>query len=337
MTESHNYIMLSDKPLKDMITEAAFLVVNQFLKEFSQSRNKWYKDKRLFHFNWPDFKNENQTSEKFNYLIIANYLRKTHAFNPADLNLPELECFWLDKSLDIRIDAHMTDNNESIGFVSGFPQQQFGPNYPIRPSLHREGYLYTTFQPQLLNRIISQRKRLIESSSFANEADWIFDLRTLISDTISLLDITLNQFYIKAEYDPLPTWKFEKEILGERQGKALNDKLNWIFQVTGKHLNIQPEMPSLNNLRKLRNHLMHFDPPSLIVTFEEATIWLNQIIDIGKILIKVRKAINVEINTGLINFILQKEALFQPLDRNKTRILIGRSSDEDYLSTTWKD
>ena len=165
-------------------------------------------------------------------------------------------------------------------------------------------------------------------------ADWIFDLRSLINDSISLVDITLNQFYIKAEYDPLTNWHFDKLSVGERHGRRLNDKLNWICKITGNSIDIQSEVKSLNSLRRLRNHLMHFDPPSLVITIEEATIWLNQIIDIGIILIKIRKAIGAEISMDLVNFILQKEAVFQPRNLLGKRIELN-TGIAGYYSSVW--
>jgi hypothetical protein len=58
--------------------------------------------------------------------------------------------------------------------------------------------------------------------------EWFLDLRTLVSDTVSLVEITLNQLYLKAEYDPLPGWKFDREKLGNRHGRRFKDKLAWV-------------------------------------------------------------------------------------------------------------
>ncbi len=82
---------------------------------------------------------------------------------------------------------------------------------------------------------------------------------------------------------------------------------------------------------------MHFDPPSLVITIEEATIWLNQIIDIGIILIKIRKAINAEISYELVNFILQREAIFSPKPTTRKRKPLKDTPESDYSSSTWKN
>jgi len=63
---------------------------------------------------------------------------------------------------------------------------------------------------------------------------------------------------------------------------------------------------------------------------------LNQIIDIGLILIKIRKAINAKISDRLVNLIIQKEAVFNPLPTERTRKEIDNSHQTDYLSSTWE-
>ena len=222
-----------------------------------------------------------------------------------------------------------------MGIISGLPQQQFGARYPIKPKLEREGHLFTTIQPQLVSWIITQRKKLIDHSDNALTLPWVFELRSLIGDTISLIDVTLTQLYIKAEYD-LPTgWVFDKAKLGERHGRRLNDKLKWVHQITGENLNIEQERTNLEVLRKLRNHLMHFDPPSLVITIEEATTWLNQILDVGQILFKIRRALKVPPSTELLNFLLQPEAQFHPRNMLPARSIVGTKPDADYSSTTW--
>lgn len=335
MNNTHKYILLSTDPIKGGNTEAGFLIINHFFRN-NTPRKRWYKDKNLYVINGTDKGGKPITSKPLNYLVIAKYIRENGNFNTQEFNLPELRCFWLDFSMDLKINFHLFDSigPDGLAVMDGVPQQLYGNNYPIKPRLNREGHSFTTLQPQLLNRIMQQRTDLILKSDHALEDGWFFDLRTLISDSVSIIEITLNQLYIKAEYDPLPGWKFDKIALGEKHGRRFEDKLNWIYKITGKHLCAEEYLPSCNNLRELRNHLMHFDPPSLIVTIEEATIWLNQIIDIGYFLIKIRQTIGAEVSLNLINFILQKAAVFNPEPRFAKRLPIG-SGNSDYASSTW--
>lgn len=333
----HKYILFSDKPKKGIITEVGFTVISHFFSN-NKSRKKWYKDIKHYNINWQDNTGNKKVSKPINYLIIAKSMREQGTFNPKDFNLPDLECYWLDKSVDVSINFHKFDvgSSETLTMADGTPAQQFGDKYPIKPRLDREGHFFTTFQPQLLRRIISNRTLLIEKSDNALHYDWVLDLRTLVNDTISLLEITLNQIYIKAQFDPLPDWTFDTEILGGKHGRRLIDKLKWVRQISGNNLNIESERNSLDRLRELRNHFNHFDPPSLVVTLEEATDWLNQIIDIGLILFKIRKTMNLQISTPLINFLLQKEATFNPEPAFTDRRPLN-SQKNGYLSSTWNN
>lgn len=337
ITEQHKFIITTDKPKIGNNTEAGFLIIEFYFKDMNKTRAKWKSEKQAWNINWVNHNNQNEQSVPINYLIVGKEIREVGVFDIKKFNLPPMQCFWLDHTLDIKLGFHMTDHTGTMSIASGDAQQQYGENYPIKPALEREGHLYSTFQPQLIKRIVKQRTKLIEESSNALTDDWVFDLRGLISDTISLLDITLTQFYLKAEYDPLPNWNFDKDKLGDRHGRRITDKLKWIHQITGTNLNIEAERESLNTLKDIRNHLMHFDPPSLVITLEEATLWLNQIIDIGIILINMRKAIGAEVSIDLVNFILQKEAVFNPtvLAHFTERKPISKSSDKDYLSSTW--
>lgn len=337
MKNNHKYILLSDKPRTGANTEAGFLIINYFFNK-KQSRRKWYKEKQLFQINGNDKGGKPITSKPINYLEIAKFIRENGHFDTKAFNLPEIQCLWLDFSLDNKINFHKFDHTapEGLAIVDGVTKQQYGEKYPITPKLIREGHSYTSLQPQLLHRIYKKRKELIENSELALTDDWVFDLRTLINDTVSIVEITLNQLYIKAEYDPLPHWTFNKEKLGNRYGRKFEHKLGWVYKISGKHLEAEKYLPSCNNLRELRNHMMHFDPPSLIITIEEATNWINQIIDIGWLLIEIRKAIGEKISLQLVNFILQKEAIFNPEKHFAERLPIG-VGNADYASSTWNN
>jgi hypothetical protein len=333
-SEGHKYIQTTGKPISGNSTEATLLIANQYLKK-KLSAKQWRSEKRTFRINYEFPPGNKRVSKPINYLIISEYIREKKYFDIAAFELPEIECMWLDHATEMKLNFHMHDHTGTLGISSGDLQKHYyGESYPIKPHLKREGRLYTSFQPQLLRRIVNDRTNLIQNSDKALTDDWIFDLRNLISNTISLLDIAFMQLYIKAEYDPMPNWVFNKEKLGERHGQRLNDKFKWVYKITGNTLDIEKEKESIENLRILRNHLMHFDPPSIVITMEEATIWLNQIVDIGKILIKMRKALNVEVSIGLINFLLQEEAIFVPFKTGQ-REPLNPNRQEDYYSSTW--
>jgi hypothetical protein len=334
MLNEHQYIIFSDSPRTGSISKAGLLIANQaFGKNLSMTQ--WRKDPKLYNIHGKDIANNEITSSSINYLEIVKYLREKGCFDPNAFNLPVFKCFWLDSTFEGKMDIHIHDDTVPEGFAiaDGFTKQIYGDDYPITPILSREGHTYTSLQPQLLQRIVKSRTRLIDNSNEALTDDWFFDLRTLISDTVSLIEITLHQIYIMAQYNPLPNWKFDLEKLGVRHGRKFNDKLGWIYKISGNHLSAESHIKQVNNLRELRNHMMHFDPPHLVITIEEATIWLNQIIDVGWLLVKIRKAIGAELSVPLINFILQKEAIFNPEEHSSKRLPLGNRTD--YTSCLW--
>ncbi|RYM34918.1 hypothetical protein ERX46_05960 [Brumimicrobium glaciale] len=331
----HKYIIYSDKQRVGVNTEISFRIIEHYFGK-TQTRKKWKKDNKTYNVNWIDGNEIKQSSKPINYLIIAKYIREKGYFDYQYFNLSPLECFWLDTSLDIAVNWHKFDHTAPNGLsvFDGFTKQQFGEKYPIEPIMSREGRSFTTLQPQLLNRIRKLRDRLINNSQVIVDDDWFFDLRSLISDTISLVEITLTQFYIKAEYDPLPNWTFDIEVLGKRHGRKFDDKINWIYKITGNHLKAEKFLPSFTKLRELRNHFMHFDPPSLIITIEEATIWINCVIDTGFLLITMRDAMGVSSSLALLNFVLQKDAVFNPEPHFAQRLPLG-IGNADYKSSNW--
>jgi hypothetical protein len=335
---NHKYIQFSDKPPSGFVSQAAALLTNHYLREVKQPINKWKSDKKLYNVSWPHPKTKKEIkSNHVSYLIFAKTLREDGLFDSEKFNLPPIECFWLDRTIDVSINFHYFDKGGShaMSIADGTPQEQYGDKYPIKPKLDREGHIFTTFQPQLINRIIRERKSLIENSDKCLKAEWILDLRALINDSISLLDITLNQLYIKAEYSPEPGWTFDTEKIGPKNSRRIKDKLKWVRQITGNPLNIEAEFSKLDRLRILRNHLNHFDPPTLVITLEEAVGWLNDILYVGQILIKIREALRVPVSASLINLIIQKEAVFNPEEAFKNRLPLIEG-DSGYTTSIWK-
>lgn len=335
--DNHKFIESSGSPIKGMVTLANEILIMQLFGN-DKPLNKLKKDKQEYRFNYI-IDGESFQSAPLNYGIISKSIRDNGYFDNEAFSLPKnhsnFGCFWMDAIVEIGMGFHFDDgkSEQSLGIHDGTPAAQYGKDYPISPKIDREGQIITSLQPELFNRISKARLNLIENSHEALTTTWVLELRSIIIDTISLIDITLNQIYIKAMYSKLDSWKFNKEVVGSKHGRRFNDKLKWIKQITGKNLNIEEERESLNNLRMIRNHMSHFDPPSLAITIEEATDWINQVIDIGVILIKMRKAIGVPISFGLVNFILQEEAIFKPISiRAKRKPL---SSENGYRSSIW--
>lgn len=335
---NHKYVIYGEKPPTGFISKAAELITKAYFDPvLKQSIKKWKKDRTRYKITWTQQSgNAPMSSLDMNYLIIAEELRIFGNFDCDKFNVQPIGCLWLDTSLDMSQNFHFFDpGSENALFMNdGVPKQQYGDNYPIKPKLDREGHIFTTFQPALIKRIIRQRKSLIANSDKALFSDWILDLRSLINDSVSLVDINLNQLYNKAEYDPEAGWAFEKEKLGVKNNRRIKDKLKWVRQISGKSFDIEQEFKRFNNLRKLRNHLNHFDPPTLVISLEEASEWLNDVLYVGQILIKLREAIGVPFSLLLIELICQKEAKFNPEPAFANRLPI---IDSGYKTSTWPD
>jgi hypothetical protein len=333
--DDHQFIKLSKNPKKGFASYVTYQLAWKYMPDRRKSINKWKKEKQTCHLLYENkTTGEKLRSKPISYLIFSKYIRANDFFDYKEFNLPLWNSLWLDDSFHSFFNCQLDKNNNYFKFNNSIPQQQYGESYPIKPSIDREGHMFTSIQSQLTERIIRKRTELVSSSKGLSE-DWVFDLRELINSTISLLEITLNQVYIKAKYDPLPHWKFDLNALGKKEGRRLKDKLKWVTIISGKNLNIESERLALDSLREVRNHLNHFDPPSLVITLEEAADWLNYIMDIGMILCKIRIALDIQLSISLLNFLLQKEAVFNPIDLGFSRSKLI-SEQYGYKSSVWK-
>jgi hypothetical protein len=62
--------------------------------------------------------------------------------------------------------------------------------------------------------------------------------------------------------------------------------------------------------------------------------WLNYIIDVGYLLIEIRKTLGVEVSFDLINFILQKDTIFNPDPQFAKRLPLSNTG-AGYASSIW--
>lgn len=334
--ENHKYVLFSDKSPTGNVSLAASIVTQQYFDPVKkQTLKAWKKDHNKYVISWPHQKTgQDIKSLEFNYLSIAEELRTKSKFDHGKFNLYPISCEWLDSTLDISQNFHFFDEGKINPLLinDGTPEKIYGKDFPIKPKLDREGHIFTTFQPSLIKRIIRQRKELIENSDQALYSNWVLDLRSLINDTISLVDINLNQLYCKAEYAPEKDWSFDRDKLGTKVNRRLKDKLKWVRQISGNPFDIEKEVKKLDELRELRNHMNHFDPPTLVITIEEAVEWLNNILFIGNLLIKFRQALGTQVNILLIELICQKTAIFNPEPAFAKRLPLKNAG---YKSSIW--
>ncbi len=275
---------------------------------------------------------EKCSSDRMSFEIIEEYLLRNNRFDHKAFKLYEIGSNWLDSSVEFALAQHAVGSDgQAVKIRLPLP---FGPTFPICPLIDREGVLYNSFQNSLAKRIVSLHRRLVEQSHQFMSADWLYDLISMISNSISIVDITLNQLYIKAQYDPLPSWKFDQETLGSRMNRRLMDKFHWIKQITGiSPDNIEEELRALKTLKSLRNHTQHFDPPCFGFSLEEAAGWMNLIPTIGWLLHKIRKMVGAQCNEEIVEMILL------PIVEFVGDTLFGRErirqENSGYVTTCW--
>lgn len=193
---------------KGLISEVSFKITKRYLFTINQKAEKWKKDKREFTAYNNDLKRQ---SKPFNYLSISKFIRENQHFDHNYFDLYWLHECWLDHSNNQRMTFHRNINGESwINFMEGDLDKLYNGKFPIKPQIDREGLLLSSFFEPIIDRIIKTRIKLVENSEKALTLDWLFDLKNLINDSISSIDILLNTIYTKAELDPLEHWKFNK-------------------------------------------------------------------------------------------------------------------------------
>lgn len=273
-------------------------------------------------------------SNSISYKSIYGYLEKNRRFDSSYFNLFEIKCEWLDGDTNVSLPQQIVGADN--GTVKIKLPLTLGKNFPIQPMLDSEGVLYNSFQKSLTTRIHQLHNRLVTNSENFQDPDWLYDLITLFSNTVSLVDITLNQFYIKAQYDPLVNWSFDITVVGSRINRRMDDKFRWIRQITGNELdNVEQEMSAFKTLKELRNHTQHFDPPCFGFTLEEAAHWLNLIPKVALLLLKIRKKISSKPNEGLIGLALLPQVEFHGITLfDRERVI---SPNLGYESTKWNE
>jgi len=153
------------------------------------------------------------------------------------------------------------------------------------------------------------------------------------ADCVSLIDVTLHQTYVKAQFDLPSEWIFDPAKLGTRHGRRMSDKLRWIGLIAGRPLDDAfAEVGALNLIRKLRNHVQHFDPPCFAFTMEEVATWLNQAPKIGCLAWKIRDRLKSPLNTTLVELVVAPEVAFVPKD---ARPRGHHGCDVGHVSTCW--
>jgi hypothetical protein len=315
-----------------VLRDCAVAILNfHFAKNWSRSR--WLKVKPSICKWWyeREGKREDKESQPMSLSFVERQLEVNGQIEREKLNLREMHCEWLDHNVVASTNFHWAD--EGGDAVTLNTPLAFGATFPISPKLDREGRVFTTLQVVLQKSLLAHRTWLVANSHQFDSDEWLSHLRSFIGDAVSLVDMTLHQIYLKAEYAPKPAWRFERADLGERHGRRLADKLKWVFKITGNHLeDTDVERQAFETFRQLRNHLQHFDPPCFCYTLEDVERWLNLFRPLCGFLWRIRNAVGSPMSELLIQSLLEPDVEFVPSIVRPRR---AQGPETGYQSSCW--
>lgn len=239
----------------------------------------------------------------FYFEQIASSIAKNKDWLPGLFSLPHAKISYFDSSMDM--------GSGTAGFGMSITSNQFGPNFPIKPKISGEaGAITSSFQKFITNNIFKLHKRIVSGSNAHNAAampdtDWFNDIRLLINECVSLIDIHLHTLYNIAKFNgSVHNLLFDESTFGYAYNRRLKDKFSWLNLSTQKNFNCdQKIMQSFNTLREIRNHLNHFDPPCFAYTIIDIEKWLNCVPDIGRLSWQIRNHLQQPLNNNLIKII----------------------------------
>jgi hypothetical protein len=140
---------------------------------------------------------EHLVSKPMTLRELEQHLRFNSAFRFEQFDLYDPGCPWLDDQVIIANEVRILSEKDGPAGSIALPTK-LGSAFPITPSISREGWGISSFQRAIAKRVRDLWQRLLDRSDRFFDYDWLQDLRALVSECVSLIDITLNQTYWKA-------------------------------------------------------------------------------------------------------------------------------------------
>lgn len=334
--QGYKPLQFSDRPPPDRIVRrlAQYILNNLKRDKKPLSIKKWRKEKR-FPIRWEENNITKQIVISFDDL--SEHLKLFRGINREVMEFPPMICRWLDSSVAGAPVFYAPKNGEDGSLTFTFPSN-LGSNFPIVPMIDREGVAYSSLQLHLQSSLLRTWSGLIDDSHnlFSLGHPWLQDLFTYLNTTISIVEITLVQLYYKAKYDSQNMgWHFDEDRMGTSITGRVEDKFRWIGQITGNPLNDAFDLQqSFKLLRKIRNHINHFDPPCFAFTIEDIADWLSRLRDIGQLLWKIREKMDAPLSDNVISLALAPGVDAIPQDPGKRRH--PQEKDMGYASSTFE-
>ncbi|EPG72441.1 hypothetical protein LEP1GSC058_0203 [Leptospira fainei serovar Hurstbridge str. BUT 6] len=305
---------------KDLIKLVTKKILNR-ISGLDDSISKWNKRGR-FNYSGKNLQGQ-EISGKTSFSEVENILKKNRQYLHSEGGPPELLPTWMDSSLAVKLNFYFPENGSEKSLTIEL-NTKGSHNYPILPNIDREGIALSSTLSTLEQMLYSSRTDLVLHAAhmFSNENDyWLEKLITFLNTAVSLIENMLIMLYYKGKHDgQLFGWKFDEEVVGGTIYVRLVDKIKWIYQITGKHLpDITSEMNALTELKAVRNHLNHFDPPTFACTIEDVANWINKGFLISNLALKIRETTMSSISPNLIKLLLAPPVKYVPHDPGKVR------------------
>lgn len=284
------------------------------------------------HVSWIDHTGVKRTA-RFRFDHLVDTVVRSCDFDTAAMGLPPMG------SLTLRSDFHYSHNlppiTDHTGTLKVRAVGSLGPHFPLIPTLDREGMIFTSFDGVLYSSVLELRARLVDQSAgmILEGPRWFNDLRLLVNDVVSAVEIALTYLYQLAEHAPKPGWRFDPSRLGVRHGRRMEDKLRWVEAITSHPLNAPAPRAAFKELRELRNHLNHFDPPCIAYSVDDAAHWLNLVPAVGELLWEIKKCMHEPLSRDLVRWLLLRPVAV--LARDPSRPRPAQLPATGYASTRW--
>lgn len=334
--------------------ELTKILIEQYTNQ-TQPLKKWRKVPH-FRIPWTDTTSKvpvTRQSALLRFDWLVEHITKHRGVNHSLLGLgpPEL-CRWNWMDAHLTYWGHYAPCNQEPGSLSVALPLALGASFPVVPAIDREGFATSSLQIHLQHGLLKARNRVIlESPSFVPQVidrergehaqimmsgtPPLAALIEFVSLCVSVVDITLMQAYYAGFYAPVETGlSFHKEVMGPATGRRVADKLKWVRALSGKELGASVEIDAFNQLKSIRNHLSHFDPPCLAVSIDDVAGWLSKTSILAWLLIKIRLCLGVPVSGPLIQMAMLPPVVAVPRDPAHQRH--PPSDGAGYVSSTWK-
>lgn len=346
----------SSPPDMQMVRELAKILMDQYTSK-NLGVAKWRKHPR-FVIDWTDHHvkpSVQRQSIPLTFNEFVEHLIKFRAVRGTDLGVtsPErAQANWMDA--DVTWWGHYSPESDKqiAETLTVNAELKFGATFPVTPGIDREGFMTSSPQLHLQLGLLQARARILkEAPAFVPQvinrergehAQFIFGgtpplaaLTEYLNLFVSIVDITLMQAYYGGCYASGQTGlTFKPHLMGPATGRRVADKLKWVRLLSGKDLDARDEVKVFGQIKAVRNHIVHFDPPCFAATIEDVAGWLSALPDLGWLLIKIRQSLGVPITGPIVQMVLSPRIV--PVARDPELIRHPQKETSGYRSSTWK-